>query len=122
MKRFTRLLLFSYLLGLFSCETDNPSTDTQQITQNNKIIEAKKWFDDYKTKVDIDPMFKDVNYHWEVASKVIQEDGTELIKLPLTENIENKNYEGEKMLYLTQSNQGYNAVIHELFPDQKKLL
>ena len=107
MKRFTRLLLFACFLGLFSCETDNSSTDTQATTQDNKIIEAKKWFNDYKTKVDIDPMFKDANYHWEVASKVIQEDGIELIKLPITENTENKNYKGEKMLYLSQIEWGY---------------
>lgn len=121
MKTFTKAILFGSVLGLFSCETDSPISDTQQITQNNKIIEAKKWFDEYKTKIDIDPMFQDMNYHWAEASRVIQEDSNELIKLPLTEKTENKNYKGEKMLYISYSNQGYIAIVHELFPYQKKI-
>jgi len=121
LKRLTKLLLLCFVLGLVGCEQEDSPPNSQVENQNKEIITAKKWFEDYKTKVAFDPMFNKVDYHWEVAAKVKLEDGTEAIRLPITDIDQAPEYKGEKMLYLYPSNQGYDAVVHELIPDERRI-
>jgi hypothetical protein len=117
----TKALLFCFIIALSSCEKDNLPIDKQTISQETKIIEAKNWFDDYKTKETFHPIFTAINYHWELASEIKLDDGSMAITVPITDINQNPQYKGEKILYLYPLEKGYVTVVYELTPDQNQI-
>lgn len=88
-------------------------------TENTNLLSAKTWFDNYKTKENFHPAFKNIEYNWENAYAVKLENASGAIAIPMKDNPENSDYKGKKILYLYPSDSGYDAVVHEIFPKQE---
>lgn len=115
MKKTLLRLLGCLILILFSCENDSSLSDAET-DQAKNMLYAKTWFDHYKAKEEFHPAFKNIDYYWENASIIKLENDSKAIAIPIKDNPENPDYKGKKMLYLYQTDSGYDAVVHEIFP------
>lgn len=113
LRKNAKTLLFAIMLTLFSCQDDTNELQSESI----QISSAKEWFRNYKYKEKFDPIFKDVDFRWQLASEIKLEDGSFAIGVPIHDVPENPDYEGEKMMYLYPDGENYIAVIHELLPE-----
>ncbi len=114
--QFANAILFCVLLALSGCT--NEATDKSVLAKELQISKAKSWFTDYKAGEVFYPVFTNINYHWENASIVILEDGSKAVTVPITDQNQNPDYKGEKILYLYPFEESYDAIVYELSPDQ----
>ncbi len=107
------MLILCITLLTANCANEEIS-DQQKTTV--AIDKAQKWFNAYKATAEFHPAFKNINYYWENASLVKLENNSIAITIPMKDNPENPDYHGKKMLYLYPADNGYNTVVHEIFP------
>ena len=88
----TILISFSY----YSCKRELLFNDNGSMKINN----AKVWFDNFLKTNTINPVFKNIEYHWDKASKFTFKNGYEAITIPITEINQNPEYYGKRILYL----------------------
>lgn len=127
LRQIAKVVLTCLIISLLSCENQELSTTNQARPQEEKIINAEKWFNAYKSKAstnksvggDFNKAFKNIDYYWENASVIELEDNSTGIAVPIKDNPEDPNYKGQKMLYLYPSDSQYQSVIQEIFPDSK---
>jgi hypothetical protein len=111
--QFSKVILLYFIVVFSSCENENITTDNL----NPSLSTAKIWFEEFKAKEDFQPIFKNVEYQWNMATIKTLEDGSKAITVPLVDIDQNPNYLGEKMLYLYPVEGAYLALVHELIPD-----
>jgi len=100
------------------------SCEDEELAAGNSVTSisvAKSWFEDYKAKIEFDPQFSDLNYHWELAFETTLEDSSKAIVIPLTEKHPNIEYKGKKSLYLYPFKLNYDALVQELIPQNRKI-
>ena len=120
LKKITSTILICSAIILSSCEKDSLSTNDQTITPESKITDARNWFENYKSKENLDPILKDVNCNWDKATITSLSDGSTAITIPLTNINVNKKYKGEKYLYLQSLGKNYNTAVYEFTPKASK--
>jgi hypothetical protein len=120
LKKISSTILICSAIILSSCENDSPSTNDQTIAQESKITDAKNWFENYKLEQNLDPILKDVNYHWNKATITSLSDGSTTIIIPLTNIDVNKKDKGEKYLYLQLLGKNYNIAVYKFTPKTSK--
>jgi hypothetical protein len=113
-KIFILLILITSTL-YFACRKETAYSDTK----NLKINDAKVWMNKFLETNQIDPMFKDIVYHWDKASNFVFKNGYSAITVPLTNNNQNPSYTGRRVLYLYpwKNGKGYYSTIFELIPE-----
>lgn len=118
----TKALLFCFIIALSSCEKDNLPIDNQTISQDPKILEANNWFEEFKSKENFDPIFKNLVYDWNKASIATLTDGSKAITVPIHELNQSPEYSNQKILYLypLKKEKGFNTALFELIPKQNQ--
>ena len=111
--QFSKVILLYFIVVFSSCENENITTDNL----NPSLSTAKIWFEEFKAKEDFQPIFKNVEYQWNMATIKTLEDGSKAVTVPLVDIDQNPNYLGDKMLYLYPVEGAYVALVHELIPD-----
>jgi hypothetical protein len=111
----------SIVLLLANCDRNEP------LGQDNTtpiIANAKSSFEDYKSNVTFDPMFQNLEYHWEKASLKILDDNSQVIMLPADYADESSEYKGQKILHLynTKDSNQYNIALFETIPYKNQLI
>ncbi len=114
-KLLTLTTILASAILYFSCQKEVSFSDNESI----KISEAKIWFEKYHANNKIDPIFKNINYHWEKASIFTFINGYKVITVPITEIKQNPTYRGRRILYLYpwKNRKGYYATVFELLPE-----
>jgi hypothetical protein len=107
----TILISFSY----YSCKRELLFNDNGSMKINN----AKVWFDNFLKTNTINPVFKNIEYHWDKASKFTFKNGYEAITIPITEINQNPEYYGKRILYLFpwKNAKGYYSSVFEVIPE-----
>jgi hypothetical protein len=108
----------SIALLLANCDRNEP------IGQNNlspTIANTKSWFEDYKSNVTFDPLYKNLEYHWEKASVRVLYDNTSFIVVPIDNLGQDKDYKREMVLYFFPKKDldGFSITLFETIPDKK---
>lgn len=127
-----KVVLFCMLVCFISCEREESLINNQELaqekTQTEKIKDAEKWFNAYKTSSktgksahsEINKAFQNIDYYWENADIISFENDSTAVVVPIKDSPENPNYKGQKMLYLYPSDSKYQSVIQEIFPDSEE--
>ncbi|GAA3742563.1 hypothetical protein GCM10022422_28070 [Flavobacterium ginsengisoli] len=126
-KNLTPFLVFIIVILIASC--GNEEIDAGQLTsQNAKIIQAKDWFESYKSNSatskleddEVNKAFRNLDYYWENAKVIKLGNNANGITVPVKDNPEDSDYKGQKMLYLYESDSKFQALIQEIFPESKE--
>jgi len=112
------IIFFSILIisfSYYSCKRELLFNNTD----SRKINNAKIWFENFLKANTIDPIFKNIDYHWDKASKFIFKNKYEAITIPITEINQNPEYYGKRILYLFpwKNGKGYYSSIFEVIPE-----
>lgn len=126
LEQISKVLLTFLMIIFLSCDNQELSSTSQATAQEEKIKDAEKWFNAYKSQSnsisadeDFSKAFKNINYYWENASIIQLENNSTAIAVPIKDSPEDPNYKGQKMLYLYSSESKYRSVIQEIFPESE---
>ena len=115
------LLLSVLILSLFyySCQRE----DSYLKNEGAPISKARNWFSNYLSQP-VNPLFSNVNYHWDRASIFTFKNGYKAVTVPITERRQNPAYGGRRILYLYpwKNGKGYYATVFELIPSLQHVL
>ncbi|WP_281322763.1 hypothetical protein [Flavobacterium aestivum] len=118
LQRIGKVVLCCFILIALSCEKDNALTE-----QDVKMIEAKRWFNQYESNGANYELFQNLDYDWNKANITKSEDGIETIIIPVNELKENKKEIWEQKLYLYKLDTGdYKALLFEIYPNKNSEL
>lgn len=116
------LLLFSALiltLLYYSCKREASFIKND----DDQVSKARNWFSNYLLQP-VNPLFSNVNYHWDRASIFTFKNGYKAVTVPITEKRQNPAYRGRRILYLYpwKNGKGYYATVFELMPSLQHVL
>jgi hypothetical protein len=121
MKQIPKIMLFCFILILSSCEKEDLTQVTDSKSESISISNAKKWFEEFRTTENFDPMFTDQVYDWKGAYVSTLTDGSKAIAVPVIVLDPYIDYSSKKLLYLYPSNneKEFSMVLFELITDSK---
>lgn len=116
-KLFLIAMAFTTTIIQFSCRREF----TNFVSNEGKIEKAEAWFHQNMPVSSINPMFKNIKIHWNKANVFTYDNGNKVITVPVTESIQNPEYQGKRSLYLYpwKNGKGYYSTLYEFIPTYK---
>lgn len=121
LRTIVKAIFISFALILFSCENNDSTTD--MLAAGTEVSAAKKWFKEYESNSENFNLFQNLNYDWAKAEVKENNDGLQLIIVPITEAKKDENEIWEQKLYIYKLNENnYKALLYEIYPDEENLI
>lgn len=113
-----RILILSVILIIsitfLRCQKDDDLANPEIAN----VASAKKWFNEYESGGDNYGLFQNLDYDWANAEAKKNQDGTELIIVPINEIRKDEREIWEQRLYIYKlGEKNYKALLYERYPD-----
>ncbi len=119
MKNIKIVILIIYTLIHYSCSRESIIIDSDR----NEIYKGKIWLEKFILSNEINPIFKDIKYHWENAKVFTFINGYKAITIPILNTNQNPLYRGRRVLYLYpwKNGKGFYSTVFEFLPEVNHL-
>lgn len=115
-KSLSKLLIILCIAFLSSNCANDKISEKQEVGKTANIIDAKSWFEQYKSTNKMYSVFENQTYNWEKAKVEKLENGLEVITIPASKTYANKEYTGKRTLYLypLEDNKNFKTTLYDV--------
>lgn len=122
MNKIFKIIFFFLILIQSSCEKENLAQDNYIKNQSISVVNAKKWFEEFKSTGSVNPLFSDLILDWNTAYISTLTDGSKAITIPILNQNQYTGYSSKKLLYIySYENKKFTATLFELITNDSKV-